>query len=32
MIEIEHILDEEAFGRQCGDENLIDPLTDALAH
>jgi hypothetical protein len=32
MIEIEHIFDEETIDGQCRDEDLIPPLTDALAH
>jgi len=32
MREIEDILDEEAGGLQCRDEDLIHPLADALAH
>jgi hypothetical protein len=32
MIEIEDIFDKEAINGQGCDENLIHPLTDALAH
>jgi hypothetical protein len=32
MIEIQDILDQEPVRIHCGDEELIDPFTDALAH
>ena len=32
MIEIQHILDQEPIRIHCGDEELIDPFTDVLAH
>jgi hypothetical protein len=32
MIQVEHILDEEAVLVERGDEQLIDPSANALAH
>jgi len=32
MIEVQHILDQEAVLAQRGDEQLVDPLTNAFAH
>src|SRR5712691_9522621 len=32
MIQIEHILDKEPISRQRCDEDLVHPLSDALAH
>jgi hypothetical protein len=32
MIEIQHILDQEVVGIKGGDEQFVDPVTDALAH
>jgi hypothetical protein len=32
MIEIEHIFDQEPIGRECRNEEFVDPLSNALAH